>query len=136
MEIAHRPRGIESLAPPQQAALAAAVRGRLVRAAGRSWEADGMAVHPSVVEGFESDGWVVVASGSARATPEGVRRLALARGIVPVGVSFSVKESPPSVIAHWGDGSDGSVTVGRLPTLSECKEAARSLAERLGHARS
>jgi len=94
-----------------------------------------MAIHPSVVEGFEADGWVVVASDSARATAEGVRRLALARGIVPVGVSISVRESPPSVVAHWGDGSDGAVTVGRLPTLSECMEAARSLSERLDHAR-
>jgi len=94
-----------------------------------------VAVHPSVVEGFERDGWVVVAAGSARATPEGIRRLALARGIVPVGVSFSVSESPPRVVAHWGDGSTGSVTVARLPTLPECREAALSLAERLGHAR-
>jgi len=125
---------VEALSATQQAALSAAVGGRLARGASGAWDAGGFAVHPSVVEAFERSGWITVTADAARATPEGVRRLALSRGIVPTGMQLSVADCPPRVLAHWKDGDGRTVTVATMASVRDCREAMRSMLDRLGGA--
>ena len=125
---------IESLSPARRAAMSAAAKGGLVVRPSGAWEAGGISVHPSLLGMLERDGWIAVEDCTARLTPEGIRRLALDRGIIPLGMKFGVTEteSPPRVTASW-DCKEGArtMTVATLGSVGECHEALAAMLERL-----
>ena len=126
---------IESLSPARRAAMSAAARGGLAVSPSGAWEAGGISVHPSLLGMLEQDGWIAVEDSTARLTPEGIRRLALDRGIIPLGMVFGVAEAetPPRVTASWAcEEGARTMTVATMGSVGECHEALAAMLERLG----